>query len=268
MTFHRLRSQAGPAFESQRPGYGRPGRPFDPLVSPPSRVTPPSSMRESWRSSSSQGPRLRKVGSGRRAATAVAASRVRSSRRWRTPRKIARPRELRQDLAAGAALGGIRPRAGVLTPVEDLGEDAGHVGPVIRVVRLDVKGPGRPQHAVHLGQERRCQDATVRLAAVVVGLGVVEVDLVHARRSHVALDERLGVLDREAGVVQPALVGPSRRVADHHRQDVHGEMVVVRPGQRALEREAAVAAAEVHDDRRLAAEDRRPVERTRPRAAA
>ena len=169
-----------------------------------------------------------------------------------------------QDLAAGAAFGGVGPGVGMLAPVEEPGEDAGHVGPVVRVIGLDEEPAARRQHPVHVGQEMRREDAAMRLPTVVIGLGVVEVDLLDARRRRVPLEEGLGVLDGEPGVMQAALIGPAGRVPDHHGQDVDGEMVAIRPAQGAQEREPAVAAAEVQDDRCLPAEDRRPVERPGP----
>ena len=44
------------------------------------------------------------------------------------------------------------------------------------------------------------------LAVIVVGLGMIQVDLGHGRRGHVRCQECLSILDREPNVVQPPLV--------------------------------------------------------------
>jgi len=67
-------------------------------------------------------------------------------------------------------------------------------------------------------------------------------------------------MDHEPDIVQPALVGPPRGVADHHGQFVDCAMIPAGPGERTTEREPAVAAAEVKNHRGFAAEERAPVE--------
>src|SRR5208283_5872493 len=98
------------------------------------------------------------------------------------------------------------------------------------------------------------------LARTMIGLGMIEVDLGSRRFGDVSRKERPYVMDHEPDIVEPALVGPARGVADHHRQFVDCAVVVIRPGKRTAEREPPVAATEVKNDRRRAAEERRPVE--------
>src|SRR5207247_11122167 len=60
----------------------------------------------------------------------------------------------------------------------------------------------------------------------------------------------------------PALVAAPRGVANHHRQDVDAEVIVVAPPDGAANQETPVAAAEVEDQRRLAAEQLFQVEQS------
>ncbi len=110
------------------------------------------------------------------------------------------------------------------------------------------------------GQEVRRDEALVDLRRVVVGLRVVAVDFGDAARLNVLRQEALPVADGEAEVAQAALVAAPRGVADDDRQHVNAQVVVIGPPDGALEKEAAVAAAQVEDDRGPAAEQRRPVE--------
>ena len=101
-----------------------------------------------------------------------------------------------------------------------------------------------------VGQEPGRDDPAMGLPRIVIGLGMIEVDLGNRRFGDVGRQERPGVIDHEPDIVQPALVGPARGVADHHGQLVDCEVVVIRPGERTAEREPAVAAAEVKNHRR------------------
>ena len=78
--------------------------------------------------------------------------------------------------------GGVGPGAGCSPEVEERGEHAGHVSPVVRVVGLDDEQPAGLEDPVDVGQESRRHDPAMGLARVVVGLGMVEVDLGDARR--------------------------------------------------------------------------------------
>ena len=101
-----------------------------------------------------------------------------------------------------------------------------------------------------VGQEPGSEHPLAGLAVIVVGLGMIQVDLGRGGRGHVRCQERLGILDREPDVVQPPLVGPPGRVADHHREQVDREVVVIGPGQALSERVSAIAAAQVDHHRR------------------
>ncbi len=90
---------------------------------------------------------------------------------------------------------------------------------------------------------------------------MIEVDLRDAAGGDVGAHDRLGVLHGEADVVQAALVGPPGGVADDDREDVAGEVVVVRPAQGAEEGERPLPQPSSSTTGRLAAEERRPVER-------
>ena len=68
-----------------------------------------------------------------------------------------------------------------------------------------------------VGEEPGRNQSSIGLARVVVRLGVVEVHLRDARRRDIGADERLGVLDRESHVGQPALIGAPCGIADHDR---------------------------------------------------
>src|SRR5207253_2675418 len=106
----------------------------------------------------------------------------------------------------------------------------------------------------------RRDEAFVDLRRVVIRLRVVAVDFADAGRRDVPFEEALPVADGEAEVAQAALVAAARGVADDDRQHVDAEVVVVGAPDGALEEEAAIAAADVEDDRGPAAEEGRPVE--------
>ena len=209
------------------------------------------------------------MGSGSDWASARAAERSSSSRRVPRPRKIRQPAPAGDDLAAGAALGGVGPGAGLLPEVEERGEHAASCtpsNPGCRSGRRRV--PPACRTAVDVGQESRRHDPAMGQTRVVVGLGVVEVDLGHARLGDVRAEERLGVLDGEPDVVQPALVRPAGRVPDHHGEEVGREVVVIGPGHRAGDRVPAVAAAERRARPAPCGRRSPPSRAGRPRAAA
>ena len=112
-------------------------------------------------------------------------------------------------------------------------------------------------------QEPGRDDPAMGLPRIVIGLGMIKVDLGNRRFGDVGCKERPDVMDHQPDIVQPALVGPARGVADHHGQFVDCAVVAIRPGKRTAESEPPVAATKVKNHRRLAAEERCPVERTR-----
>src|SRR5437763_1413217 len=85
-------------------------------------------------------------------------------------------------------------------------------------------------------------------------------DLGDAARLDPALEEFSTAGDRETEVDEAALVTAAGGVADDDGQDVHADVVVVRPPDGAADQEPAVAAAEVEDDRRPAAEELFPIQ--------
>ena len=95
----------------------------------------------------------------------------------------------------------------------------------------------------------------MRPPRVVEGLWVVQMDLGEARLGHVLSQESLRILDGEPHVVQPALIGPARGIADHDGQEIDARVVVIRPSQGAQHRVATVPAPQLQDHRRLAAGD-------------
>ena len=70
---------------------------------------------------------------------------------------------------------------------------------------------------------------------------------------------------RESDMVKAALVRPTRRVADDHRQNIESQKITFRAPQRFGDDESPVAAAEVEHHGGLATEERLPVERARRR---
>src|SRR5271157_3549329 len=164
------------------------------------------------------------------------------------------------DLAPGAALWSVGPGALLLLKDEKVRDNPDHVPPVIGIVGLDHEETGGQKGPVDVGQEPGRDDPAMGLARIVIGLGMIKVDLANRRLGDVGREERPDVMDHEPDIVQPALVGPPRGVADHHRQFVDCTVVVIRPGERTAEREPAVAAAEVENHRGFAAEERAPVE--------
>ena len=101
------------------------------------------------------------------------------------------------------------------------------------------------------------------LRRVVIRLRMVAVDFGDAARLDVLREEAPAVADGEAQVVQAALVAAPGGVADDDGQHVDAEVVVVGAPDGTLEEEAAVAAAEVEDERgrcgrRGACQSRRP----------
>src|SRR5262249_51196906 len=135
-----------------------------------------------------------------------------------------------------------------------------HVTPVGRAVRLHKEQAARDKGAVNGGEEGGGDEAAVALGGVVVGLGVVAMDLRDAAGVHGPVQEFVGLADGKAEVCQPSLIGPAGRVANHHRQKVEAEMIVVRPPDRAAEEVAAVAATEVEYDRGTPPEEGLPIE--------
>ena len=102
----------------------------------------------------------------------------------------------------------------------------------------------------------------MRLARLVVRLGMIQVNLGDGGVANVGGKEGLGVLHGVTNMVQPTLIGAAGRIANHHGQDVDGEMVQLWAGQSAAQGESAIAAAQIQDDRSRPAEDRFPVQRT------
>ena len=167
------------------------------------------------------------------------------------------------DLAPGAAFGSVGPGAVLLAQLEEVRNHPDHVTPVIGIVGLDHQKTRGQKSTVDVGQESRRDDPAMSLAGVVIGLGMVEVDLGDRGLGDVGGNESSGVLDNEPDIVEPTLVGSARGVADDHGQFVDCPVVVIRPGKRIAESEPPVAATKVKNDRRLAVEERCPVERTR-----
>ena len=102
----------------------------------------------------------------------------------------------------------------MLGELKKRGEHASHVGPVVGVVGLHYEEAAGHERVVHVDEQSGRQDAQESLSRVVIGLGVINVDLGDTGWSDISADKRLSVLDGEPDVVQPALIGPAGRVAD------------------------------------------------------
>ncbi len=72
-------------------------------------------------------------------------------------------------------------------------------------------------------------------------------DLDNAGRRKIAFDEGQSVQRCEANVGQPALVGPACGIAQHQRQYIDAQVIVVASPDGAAEQESAIAAADVDD---------------------
>jgi hypothetical protein len=131
---------------------------------------------------------------------------------------------------------------------------------------LQDQEPARPDDLPRAAEERGREHSLRAVGDLVVGLRVVDVELVDARGLGALEEEGDGVAPGVLQVREPALARAPRGVLDRGRDEVDPEVVVRRPRERAAEEEAPVAAAEVEDARGFAAEDRFPVERVaRPR---
>ena len=115
------------------------------------------------------------------------------------------------DLATGASLRSVRPGTVLIFEHEEVRDTPHHVRPVVGIVCLDDEQPIRDKAAVQVGQEPGSDQPAVGLPRVVIGLGMIQVNLGHRRLGNIAGQEALGVLHRELHVLQPALIG--RRVA-------------------------------------------------------
>src|SRR5262245_41170443 len=100
----------------------------------------------------------------------------------------------------------------------------------------------------------------MHLRRVVVRLRMIAVDFADAVRFDPALQQLASAADGKANIGQAALVGALARIADDDRQRVDAQVVVVAPRPGAADEKAAIAAAQVKNDRRSAAEEIRPVE--------
>ena len=153
------------------------------------------------------------------------------------------------DLAPGAAFGSVGPGPVLLAQLEEVRNHPDHVTPVIGIVGLDHQKTRGQKSPVDVGQESRRDDPAMSLAGVVIGLGMVEVDLGDRGLGDVGGNESSSVLDNEPDIVKSTLVGSARGVADDHGQFVDCAVVVIRPGKRTAESEPPVAATKVKNDR-------------------
>jgi|GEM_PF-4040089 len=81
------------------------------------------------------------------------------------------------DLAPGAALRSVGPGALLLLKDEKVRDHPDHVTPVIGVVGLDHEETGGQKGPVDVGQEPGRDDPAMGLARIVIGLGMIKVDL-------------------------------------------------------------------------------------------
>jgi len=107
------------------------------------------------------------------------------------------------DLAPGAAFGSVGPGAVLLAQFEEVRNHPDHVIPVIGIVGLDHQKTRGQKSTVDVGQESRRDDPAMSLAGVVIGLGMVEVDLGDRCLGDVGGNESSGVLDNEPDIVEP-----------------------------------------------------------------
>ena len=97
--------------------------------------------------------------------------------------------------------GGIRPGTDLLAKVEERRQNLEHKTPVVGVIGLDDEEAAGGKGCVHESQDLRRQDTQMGLSRVMVGLGMIEVDLGDRAFGHIRTQECLGILDREADVL-------------------------------------------------------------------
>ena len=94
-----------------------------------------------------------------------------------------------------------------------------------------------------------------------IRLRVVHVDLGDRRGAHEPFQELVAAAHRKTDVGQSALIGPPRRIPNHHGQDVQSQMICLRPPQGTADHEPPVAAAEIQNERRPPTKESGPVQR-------
>src|SRR6185436_1793479 len=114
-------------------------------------------------------------------------------------------------------------------------------------------------------QELWSDQPLVSPLAVLVRLGMIEVNLLNRLWSDVLLEEFKRPNHRQPDVGEPPLIGPLGGVANDERQDVAPQVVALRPPQRARYDEPSISATQVQNDRCDAAIESLPIERPRRR---
>ena len=112
------------------------------------------------------------------------------------------------------------------------------------------------------GEKTRCNQTQVDLARLIIRLWMIAVNFGGAVRRQVAFEQPHGIGDSKANVAQAALIAAARGIANDDRQNIDAEMIVIRSPDGAADQEAAIAAAEIDDQRRRAAEQSGQIERS------
>ena len=172
-----------------------------------------------------------------------------------------RPQAAAQDVIS------LRVRPGYVGPgyipffeKEEHGQYLAKIAPVALVIRLQKKLAAGRQPMMHESQELGCQQSTMDLRCVVIGLRVIAVDLGNASGCHIPLQELCCIDDGEAKICKPTLVAPTRRVANHHRENIDAQVVQVWSPHGASQKKAAIATTKIENDFRLSTKEGRPIE--------
>jgi len=129
--------------------------------------------------------------------------------------KDAKSSTTREDFSPGTPIGSVGPGGRMLLELEENRKDLLDVIPVVGIVGLDDEEALRGETTMEVGEEARGDQTEMRPARIVVGLGVVEVDLGHTSLRHVFGEKSLSILYDETDVMQAPLVGAAGGVADH-----------------------------------------------------
>lgn len=164
------------------------------------------------------------------------------------------------NFAKRATLRRIGPGTRDLPPFKQKRHDAPRVLGVGGVVRLKHKKPTRLERAMDRAQHLRIELASSALPGVVIGLGMIQMNLIEARRLAALQDELRGVSPRKLTISKPTL--PCAQAPELHgrRHELDSEVIHLGARESGRDEPPPVAAAEVDHPRRSPPEDLLPIE--------